>query len=1055
MDHTPRTAGLNVDSLLSEHTGTPPAGAADLNTSLRCESPPPITPRSPPVQGPAREACRSASATSAAQSVGKTQFDVLLHLVQGIDAKLDRLQSDVAVLRSRRFSSEPPQLVSAVDLEDLPLPFPPEHVRRTSLSPSQGAPTVSPRDVTHGESPGVPRLVQGLVSSRSMRAVRLRQFQKVAQDAVASSHESRSPGIPPLPPDRPNTAGKRISMAIPLSSQQRRRISCAPSTTPPQPPPLNESQDLGATVTSVMSPKSDGHREQELRPHVSFVGGGRICDDHEEEWEPPKWLDHNTGGTDQRNSVRDAVERGLARDMGEEEMRLLTEVMNEASYYQQTTSHWTLIPDEPTRALIDTMYLIGTLLELVYASLMVTIGQWNDTPGALVLVWLSLWCVMNALFVVANFRTCFLDEWALVGDQVDEVSAILRHYFFGWFAFDAFMSVPLDLIALLIAGPRSFRVLCCVRMVRCVRVPFLYNLSNPLSPLPRWVKTAYFFTAYIAAIHLMACAWLRISHWEDRHSSGTAVAEGEDLASMMTSEYIAALYFTVTTMTTVGYGDINAGTDFGRMFSILIMVFGVSVYAFVMGNVGHFLANDDLFERQIKEKKKTLSSVMRHYNIPLHVQKEAFCIYPAIIERVIANSEETMKELPDFMQVKMYHYMKISLISTVALFENCSQELLSALAMACARTIVPPKTFLVEAGELGDEMFVIVSGVVEVFAVTPDDEHLWLANLKDGSWFGELCLLHEGTRRLASVRALTACELLRLCKSDFDRVLIRFPEVRSVIEREAQNRMAAATSAGATGDQADDSPSDPELDETASDGKFSATKAMTEEGSLTGLTRPLPPGSVITEDSIEHRPAAPPAAPRELSQEYLRLTQPAQSTLTAPQSPPMRRLSKLSRRSGRNSNASDLPPSPTRHSSLNGPSFFIAALRGSERTLPRTNTADGSPLSPGFKYLHPSEAESGLRRGQSSSSTRGRVGKINRGAVVGNVGCNVDGVGVATPSNSMRDLSPASRRRRNSSLRRHSEDVLGSSPPLGPAPSPGRLPARRVRAAGGARPCRG
>jgi len=42
--------------------------------------------------------------------------------------------------------------------------------------------------------------------------------------------------------------------------------------------------------------------------------------------------------------------------------------------------------------------------------------------------------------------------------------------------------------------------------------------------------------------------------------------------------YIDALYFTVTTLTTTGFGDITLEGPFGRILSVIIMVFGISLF---------------------------------------------------------------------------------------------------------------------------------------------------------------------------------------------------------------------------------------------------------------------------------------------------------------------------------------------------------------------------------------------------------------------------------------------------------------------------------------------
>ena len=57
--------------------------------------------------------------------------------------------------------------------------------------------------------------------------------------------------------------------------------------------------------------------------------------------------------------------------------------------------------------------------------------------------------------------------------------------------------------------------------------------------------------------------------------------------------YILSLYFTVTTITTVGYGDILAGTTIERIFGTFIMILGVISFSVASGSLASILQNYD------------------------------------------------------------------------------------------------------------------------------------------------------------------------------------------------------------------------------------------------------------------------------------------------------------------------------------------------------------------------------------------------------------------------------------------------------------------------------
>jgi len=59
------------------------------------------------------------------------------------------------------------------------------------------------------------------------------------------------------------------------------------------------------------------------------------------------------------------------------------------------------------------------------------------------------------------------------------------------------------------------------------------------------------------------------------------------------SLYIASFYFVVTTITTVGYGDISGNNSAERMFGCLLMIIGVLAFSFSTGQLSSIMATKD------------------------------------------------------------------------------------------------------------------------------------------------------------------------------------------------------------------------------------------------------------------------------------------------------------------------------------------------------------------------------------------------------------------------------------------------------------------------------
>jgi Trk-type K+ transport system membrane component len=73
--------------------------------------------------------------------------------------------------------------------------------------------------------------------------------------------------------------------------------------------------------------------------------------------------------------------------------------------------------------------------------------------------------------------------------------------------------------------------------------------------------------------------------------------------------YITSFYFTVTTIMTVGYGDITAVSSLEKFICIFLMLIGVVAFSFATGAISSIITNQDSAESRLREKMETLQSL--------------------------------------------------------------------------------------------------------------------------------------------------------------------------------------------------------------------------------------------------------------------------------------------------------------------------------------------------------------------------------------------------------------------------------------------------------------
>jgi len=95
-------------------------------------------------------------------------------------------------------------------------------------------------------------------------------------------------------------------------------------------------------------------------------------------------------------------------------------------------------------------------------------------------------------------------------------------------------------------------------------------------------------------------------------------------------------------------------------------------------------------------------------------------------------------------------------------------------------------------GDLGDRMYVVIDGEVEVVQQLPGGQEIVLTTLKEGQWFGEMALFNDEPRG-ATVRTVTHVNTLSLDRSAFQILVSYLPPLREIFERIMQERAARNT----------------------------------------------------------------------------------------------------------------------------------------------------------------------------------------------------------------------------------------------------------------------
>ena len=111
-----------------------------------------------------------------------------------------------------------------------------------------------------------------------------------------------------------------------------------------------------------------------------------------------------------------------------------------------------------------------------------------------------------------------------------------------------------------------------------------------------------------------------------------------------TDQLITSLYFALTMLSTVGYGDISANNGIEQLFCIVIMLMGVIGFSLATSTLTQLLSEYDTSNKKLNEKMEVLKRIYDEFCLPLD-------LYDRVKKSLTYMFITDMDELNEFMDV--------------------------------------------------------------------------------------------------------------------------------------------------------------------------------------------------------------------------------------------------------------------------------------------------------------------------------------------------------------------------------------------------------------------
>lgn len=310
------------------------------------------------------------------------------------------------------------------------------------------------------------------------------------------------------------------------------------------------------------------------------------------------------------------------------------------------------------------------------------------------IIWLIIDIFSTLVFLsdlILNFNVGFRED---LGSKINmNRTDIAWRYLKTWFIIDAMAALPLYYdpqgdVELTYNFTRIFR------MVRTLRVLRMFERRDP-NPFAKWIKkvwgagvlwllTLTFIMLWL--VHIIGCIWWYTGsvldlrgekNWIMAYDAALICDDGPSSchrADIM-KQYTVSTYFALTTLTTVGYGDISPKHRYEMWFGMACLLIGVLIYSLFLNSVST-IADEARVSNKIQDDwENAVLAFRKAAKLPEELQRKVHVYYQGHIteiysDKLFETSQLVIQTLPMDIRTEVLLHMHKEKIQQIGVFDK-------------------------------------------------------------------------------------------------------------------------------------------------------------------------------------------------------------------------------------------------------------------------------------------------------------------------------------------------------------------------------------------------
>ncbi|XP_044252718.1 potassium/sodium hyperpolarization-activated cyclic nucleotide-gated channel 1-like isoform X2 [Tribolium madens] len=422
------------------------------------------------------------------------------------------------------------------------------------------------------------------------------------------------------------------------------------------------------------------------------------------------------------------------------------------------------------------------IMIVVYTSLLILMPLEMGTPITQPLVLYSKFFLdlISLMDIALFFCTGYFD--ARKHKIILKPTSILKHYVFPFFFLDLISSLPYNMYIMQTENHdlKWMKYFYLVKLTRlptlskyirkfCIRMElYSYKLSTVNFAL-------WFFTAIWWATAITLIVYATVENFSLQY-----YIENPDIFNPT----LESCYQVVRAFMLVAMSRIQSDKPLSMIFNIICVLIGSVLNMVILAQVMQIYKRHSSSRNKYDNLIQEIAEYMNYKELPPPIKKRVFRYVEFKFQKNIFKEADILNTLSKILKQDILLHNCKKMVEKVDFFKGLPGSLILRLVTKLRSEIYLPNDLIVQAGIPGNAMYFIYVGSVAVYTINNQE----ICHLEDGSYFGEISLVINEPR-VASVIAITNCEVFRLSRKDFMEVMEPYPNLTGKIREKALSRL--------------------------------------------------------------------------------------------------------------------------------------------------------------------------------------------------------------------------------------------------------------------------